>query len=177
MFIARSSVLVTLLFSAAWSCGSSTGPMDFSFLAFTSPAGEFIGAGQTERYVLEDGIWDARYVRDVPFPHVRVSIQLFDSGAEWILWLAAPSGQDLIPGTYEMAQRFPFNSIGRPGVSFSGMARGCNEVDGRFVLHSLTRGAGSNIARLSASFEQRCRNSTVASPLRGEVSIVADPWR
>lgn len=90
-------------------------------------------------------------------------------GKSFILEMAAPSGQTLVPGTYENAMRYPFQTADRPGISVFGDGRGCNTVAGRFVVHDMAVGETGVINRFSATYEHNCEGGTKA--LIGQVSI------
>ena len=144
-----------------------------SFLSFVSEPGDFIGGGATRSYTMSNMIFTGWL--DTFRPHVAITLRPLGAGSEW--WnidFQAPSGQ-LVPGTYENATRFPFQNAGVPGLSFSGTGRGCNTLTGRFVVLEASFGPLGEVYRFHATFEQRCDGSTAA--LRGEIRIVADPWR
>jgi hypothetical protein len=66
---------------------------------------------------------------------------------------------DLIPGTYEAAERAAFASPGHPGIDVSGAGRGC-ETSGRFQIHEIDQRADGYLHQLLLSFEQHCNNSS-----------------
>jgi len=68
-------------------------------------------------------------------------------------------GTHLKPGTYTGAERYPFESAGKPGMSISAEHRGCNKLCGAFTIHKLTM-SGSKVAELLVSFVQYCECST-----------------
>jgi hypothetical protein len=92
------------------------------------------------------------------------------STLNWTLDLAAPQGQQLGPGTYLNATRYPFQAPTVPGLSFSGDGRGCNMLSGQFTITDVVYGADGSIQRLIANFEQHCEGGGAA--LRGTVSYV-----
>ena len=149
---------------------------DLSGLAKRS--GHFVGAGESHRYTLQDTVWTARADVGVMEPrHIVISMRPIDNSFRWWwnLDLASPSGQPLKPGTYDNARRWPFQSSTQPGLSFSGTGRGCNTLTGSFVIREIVLGPDNTLDRLSASFEQHCEGSSAA--LRGDINIVANPWR
>jgi hypothetical protein len=167
-----------LVISAFAGCaGSATEPAepDTTFLAFVSSPGDYLGADETHRYEFAQGSWLARYSGTTGPEVVFVSVRPLNSADtwNWALFLGAPSGQVLAPGTYENASRGAAPSAG--GLDFFGSGRGCNTATGRFVIHSLALGPSNTISRLHVTFEEHCEG---ASPvLKGEISIRADPWR
>ena len=74
--------------------------------------------------------------------------------------LSAPLGAQV----YEGAERWPFQSPGRPGLDVSGDGRGCNTVTGRFQIETLKL-TGSSLTSFTATFEHHCEGGTLA--LRG----------
>jgi hypothetical protein len=100
------------------------------------------------------------------------------NGDWWYLDFTPAAGDVLAPGTYSGATRYPFNGNG-PGLSVSGNGRGCNELDGSFIVNEL-RMDGGDLRSLSISFEQHCEHSPNA--LRGTLSFRAGdtttpaPW-
>ena len=89
-----------------------------------------------------------------------------------------PEGEPLHVGTYE-GVKGRGTSRTEAGMDFSGTGSACNSLTGRFVIDELMVGASNgnqtNIDRLHITFEQRC--DTASAPIRGEISIVANPWR
>jgi hypothetical protein len=172
----RAGFSLALLLIFLTSCGDGAGPRPrTTFLSFTSDAGDFIGLGETKRYGLDDGTWTARY--DPVSGGTNHVVLRFDGpplGDFWIRDLSGAAGQLLTTRTYEDARRHPFNGA-QPGLSFTRDGRGCNELTGRFVIHDLALDPDGFIDRLHASFEQHCEGASAA--LRGEVSILANPWR
>ena len=147
-----------------------------TFLSYNSAPGDYIGAGQTQRYVLADGIWSATADSQTGAPnHVTVRVTNFPAGWWWAVDLAAPKGQPLKVGVYEAARRWPFQPDTQPGLNFSGTGRGCNTLTGRFEITDLLFGPSNTVDRLRATFEQHCEGQSPA--LNGEVAIVANPWR
>ena len=164
-------------------CGEGnrlTGPSGSAvstFLEFQSEPGDYIGAGESHRYTLEDTDWTARVTVGVTEPnHIVVSLRPKTGSLTWWwnLNLAAPTGQSLKAGAYQDARRWPFHGQ-QPGLDFTGTGRGCNTLTGSFVISSLRIGPGNSLDRLHATFEQHCEGRSPA--LKGEISIVANPWR
>jgi hypothetical protein len=83
-----------------------------------------------------------------------------------------PPGQPLRPGTYEGARRFAEGN--RAGLDFDASGVGC-DATGRFTISEVGLGAADTLDRLHMTFEQQCHGAT--APIRGEISIAANPWR
>jgi hypothetical protein len=140
-----------------------------TFLTFISDRGDYIGGGQTQVYMTPSTTFGTTV--DAARNHVYVSTISSDGLYTywWYLNLAAPQGQQLLPGTYENATRYPFQAPTVPGLDFSGSGRGCNVLSGRFVVLEAVYSASGTVDRFHATFEQHCEGATPA--LRGEVFI------
>lgn len=143
-----------------------------TFLAFTSTPGDWVGAGQTQRYNFSTGSWTATASPNRNELHVS-----YDGGIStwWHLDLSALQGQPLAVGTYENATRWPFQQATVPGLSFTGSGRGCNTVRGRFTIHDIAIDPQGQVHRLHATFRQHCEGGQ--SYLDGEINILQYPWR
>ncbi|MBB6053635.1 hypothetical protein [Armatimonas rosea] len=141
-----------------------------TYFSYTSETGDYIGKGVSRRFERTQGTWWAIASTDGS----TIRVFLSQSGEDYFFWdmtFMAPKGQALTVGTYEGAERWPFQTDGHPGLSVVGDGSGCNRVTGRFVIHELTRGTGTTIERLYATFEHHCDGAAPA--LYGEVSIGA----
>ncbi len=150
-----------------------TGPASpTTFLSFVSDPGDYIGQGTTQHHSLATMKFTAR-----ADSVATIQIETLPGAGfvRWNLGLETPSGQQLLPGTYSNATRYPFNAPGVPGLSFSGDGRGCNTLTGSFVVLEADYGPGGEVFRFHATFEQHCEGAVPA--LRGEIRIVADPWQ
>lgn len=146
-------------------------------MSFTSESGDSIGQGLSRTYYLGDGTWNARYDTINAGGHVTISIQNFQvpDGWSWSLNFASPRGQPLTVSTYDAARRYPFQPDGQPGLSVSGVSRGCNTLTGSFIVSEFRLGPGNTVDRFRATFEQHCEGRSPA--MRGQVVVAADPWR
>jgi hypothetical protein len=172
---------------ASMSCGggSPTGPSPSSgpatFLSLVSSPGDQIGNGFTQRVGLSEAIFSAQ---SYPVYGNRVAVKIGISPKDgtqawwWTLMLATPPGQPLRTGAYEGARRWGSDGT-EAQMDFGGTGRGCSSLTGRFVIDDLALGASDgsyrNIDRLHMTFEQTCDRAS--APIRGEISIVANPWR
>jgi hypothetical protein len=163
------ALVVYALWLVASPQGASAQTPSGTFLSFTSQPGDYIGGGQSRTFTPADGPFNAYASQDLREVHVSV----FPSGSFWFLDLAAPAGQQLSPGSYENAARWPFQAATQPGLSFSGDGRGCNTLTGRFQVLEASFGPSGYITRFHATFEQHCEGATAA--LFGEVQIVNPP--
>ncbi|HKQ39612.1 MAG TPA: Ig domain-containing protein [Verrucomicrobiae bacterium] len=101
-----------------------------------------------------------------------VSISFYGSGHNFSLDFAAPVNQPLVAGSYLQAERLAFRSPGKPGMWISGDGVGCNTITGSFEVKQVAYGAGNQINKFWATFEQHCENA--ADPLKGEIRFNAD---
>ena len=144
-------------------------PLEAS-LSFVSEPGDYIGAGESRLFTLDSASFSVQGGQNGG----RVGVTVFPfAGGFWFLDLAAPQGSQLLPGSYEGAVRYPFQSASQPGLSLSGDGRGCNTLTGRFTVLESTFGTNGYIERFHATFEQHCEGGSPA--LFGEVRLVNPP--
>ena len=129
---------------------------------FDSEPGDYIGAGQ--QLIFKD-LCTACFSVGSSSPSF-FEFRLDSQGHGFFIDFEALQGSPLVPGTYEGAARYPFNSPDQPGLSIFGDGRGCNTLTGRFVVQEAVFSNGAWV-RFSASFEQHCEGGTPA--LFGEV--------
>lgn len=72
---------------------------------------------------------------------------------------AAPIGQTLQVGTYDGAQRYPFQAEGLPGLDFGS----CNTSNGRFTVLDLQKDGNGNVTSFAADFDQHCEGQVPAA--------------
>jgi hypothetical protein len=120
---------------------------------FDSEAGDYIGGGQQIAFstVTYNGLRGG-------YPTFTVS----SPGHSFQVWFAAAAGSPLTPGTYEGAQRFDFRAAGQPGLDVFGDGRGCNTVEGRFVVDDATYDGNGDVLTFSARFEDHCEGGAAA---------------
>jgi hypothetical protein len=141
-----------------------------SFLSFVSDTGDFIGQGWT--LLLETPTSTLTPRLDPSRRNISFSIVGSDglSTLSWTLDLAAPQGQQLVPGTYLSATRYPFQAPTVPGLTFSGDGRGCNQLSGQFTITEAVYGGDGSVQRFRVTFEQHCEGAAAA--LRGTLFYV-----
>jgi hypothetical protein len=164
-------------------CGDSspTSPsasLPTTFLSLVSSPGDRIGDGFTQRVGLSDALFSAR-VSTLSGDRQSIDIGVSPIGGVSVGWwwnmrFAMPPGEPLRTGTFDGARRWPGQGT-QPGMDFSGSGRGCSALSGRFVITELVPGQSSTPDRLHITFEQLCDGAT--APIRGEISIAANPWR
>ena len=149
--------------------GQTVPPPPGTFLSFVSQPGDPIGFGQTLTFTPANAGFFANVSQDQREFHATV----FPPGSFWFLDLAAPAGQQLVPGAYEGATRYPFQGPAVPGLNFVGDGRGCNTSTGRFQVLEASYGPQGYFTRFHATFEQHCEGLPAA--LFGEIQIVNPP--
>ncbi|MGE3822174.1 MAG: hypothetical protein AB7I30_22400 [Isosphaeraceae bacterium] len=113
-----------------------------SHLRFVSSPGDFIGQGKTYAYGAED--------LTIGLAAGGVNIQVDG----WSIEFAGPGRAFLEAREYRGAKRTPFRDES-PGINLSGNGRGCNKIDGAFVVWELEL-KGNEVTRLAIDFVQRC---------------------
>jgi heat shock protein HslJ len=166
------ALALTLAFAGA-STGLLHGPeaqaltVSSGSMSFSGDAGDYISGGQSYSYSPAAG--DSLNVNGSSDDnHISVSVD-GANGDWWYLDLAAPAGQQLAPGDYTGATRYPFNEAAEPGLSIDGNGRGCNTLTGSFSVADVVFGPNGYVQKLDATYEQHCEGGTAA--LRGEIHI------
>ena len=141
-----------------------------NFLSFVSDTGDFIGQGWTLLHETPTSTVTPRL--DPSRRNISFSIVGSDGlvTLSWTLDLAAPQGQQLVPGTYLNATRHPFQAPTVPGLNLSGDGRACNLLSGQFTVTEAVYAGDGSVQRFRATFEQHCEGAGPA--LRGTVSYV-----
>jgi len=128
-------------------------PLDV--LSMFGQTGDFISPGELI-LTAADGIFTAKRNFDK-----GVSVRV-DNGDNWTLDFAGPNSAPLAPGTYNAAQRFPFQAAGFPGLDASGSGRGCNMVAGSFDVLSVSYATTGDVLSFATDFEQHCEGLSPA---------------
>ncbi len=129
--------------------------------------GDYIGGGQEYLYTVPPDEISAQ-----SDGHTFTASITGYNGDWWYVDMQAPDGQQLVPGTYTDATRYPFNGAG-PGLSIFGNGRGCNQSIGTFTVLDAVYGPSGYVQTFDATFEQHCEGATQA--LRGEIRIDNPP--
>lgn len=98
-----------------------------------------------------------------------VSISAADRDPGWTVSLAAADGARLSPRRYRGAERFGFQSAGRPGLAVTGPSTACNQVEGEFAVQTVHYDSQGQLDQLDATFRQVCDDVPV--PLTGRVAL------
>ncbi len=154
-----SRYLVSLLLLPGLAAAEST-------LTLDSDPGDYIGQGQS--YLYNDDTAFFTYSRNYDN---GISVRIRNlPGDPWLSWnfdMAAPGDVEIQPGVYPGAERWPFQAVENPGLSFSGQGRGCNTLSGSFEVYEVTYESDGSVSSLAASFVQHCEGAPPA--LRGEI--------
>jgi hypothetical protein len=67
----------------------------------------------------------------------------------------------LQPGYYGGLQRYPFHNAAKGGLDWSGNGRGCNNLNGWFVVDSVSYSLGQ-LTAIDLRFEQHCEGAVAA---------------
>ncbi len=138
-------------------------------LYINSQPGDYVGQGQEFTVTQADGpITSERCVGDG-----RVLLT-FGGATKWQLFFAPPGwGNELKPGVYEGAARYPLEPGPKPGLSVSGGGRACDMLTGRFtVLEAAYQvfppepefppPGCTEVVRFAVDFEQHCEGESAA---------------
>ena len=141
-------------------------PVTSGTFTMTGDEGDYIAGGRTYTYDAAAG--DQLTVRaDADLRGIYLSIN-GANGDWWSMDLNAPLGKQLTPGEYPNATRAPFSGAGA-GIDIGGNGRGCNTIEGSFVVADAAFGPNGYVERFDATFEQHCEGGDAA--LRGRVII------
>jgi hypothetical protein len=151
-----------------------------TFFAFAGDAGDYISGGQSYYYDSGMGSFiiaasDSASDPDTLVDTVTVNFSNIGNGGSsfWYLDFSTRfAGQQLQPGTFTDALRYPFESAGHPGLNISGDGRGSNMLTGSFTVTAATfdySGPAPQVTDLSISFEQHSEGAVPA--LRGVLNI------
>ena len=123
-----------------------------NMLAFDGDPGDYIHPGSD---VVVAASWTPE---TIALDELRLGIDPADDaqGSSWYVWFSTKELRaPLELGLYEDAMRVPFEDPGRPGLSIFGDGRGCNTLQGSFVIHDLVI-EGEALITLTATWSQHC---------------------
>ena len=141
-------------------------------VTITSPAGELLGGGVgTRTYTAPAATIDLRSMPD------QLDVTIEQGGVElYRIWLKAPAGQMLLPGTYSAAEMLGDETGLAPSMRIHSQWGGCGDAWGSFVIRQQRPllDYGADIEQLEATFSFRC-NDPAAPALTGTILIDAEP--
>ena len=143
-----------------------------TFLTFDSQPGDFVGGGRRFTLTPADGTFSVSRNFDQ-----GVNVNFSGPAGSWSLSFAAPGETTLVPGMYEGATRWPFQSPTHPGLSVSGEGRGCNTLAGRFVVLEAVYDLSGNVLQFAADYEQHCEGGVPAlfGSVRYSSAVTVEP--
>ena len=137
---------------------NSADPAPFTALHTISDPGDQVGGGQTATIDSTQATFSVS-----PLSNSGIGVTVTDPSDHFQLWqvsMVPPQGQTLQAGvTYDLAQRYPFQSPVLPGLSVNG---GCNTLTGRFTILEIRYDQYGGLSSLAADFEQHCNGATPA---------------
>jgi len=142
-----------------------------TFFSYQSEPGDVIGQGGAANYTLAN----ATFTPSTSGSLVSINVGSIAVGAfNWNLLFGSASGALPAAGTYDPATDPPQTGGARIRVFGPGSCTG-STTTGKFTVIEAVYGPGGTIQRFHATFEVRCGGANAA--LRGEIRILADPWR
>lgn len=131
---------------------------DRTYLSFN--AYSITNGNHIQTFTPDNGLFDAASVGDSGAYSGSVNLS-FRGPKDWYhLNFLAPGGERLQRRTYTDAERYPFQTQGKPGLDFSGNGSGCNKLTGRFEINEISYSSANQIDLLEATFERRCEGDT-----------------
>ena len=128
-------------------------PGEKTYLCMTSEKGDWVGNGKTWVQTGEKSDFFAKYNRNMG----SVSVNNNSGGDNWTLEFAPLRDEIWVAGLYNEAQRLHFRDSKHPGISISGMGRGCNTIAGKFeILELIADGSSGDVKSFAVNFEQHC---------------------
>jgi hypothetical protein len=147
----------------------SAQPVEIGTFSFTSDPGDYVGGGGSYSYDAAAGDSLTTYG---PAGGPSVFLTVYGANGDWwYLYLAAPAGETLDPGTYSGATRT--GEGGTPSLDFYGNERGCTSITGSFTINAIEWFPNGYLKTLDATFEQHCDGAEPAA--RGQVDIANPP--
>lgn len=141
-------------------------------VAITSDPDDFVGRGRSLTFTLENSLFTANVGNNGSFLSIVIRPRTGVTPV-WTFLVTSPNGSIISPGSYTTIRDPISNSW---SADFGGDGRGCGSITGRMVVHAIDFIAQNQALRhFRASFEQHCEGAPPV--LRGEVAVLADPWR
>lgn len=141
-------------------------PTPSSYFSINSDIYEYVGQGQ-QRMLNEA---NAISIQESQYQDNATSIRYETDDVNFELIIQAPNQAPLAVGEYIDATRLPFQDFDKPGMDFSGEARGCNMLTGSFTILELSYDANNDIDTLAVDFTQFCEGSA-NEKLTGQIRV------
>jgi hypothetical protein len=140
-------------------------------LSFTSDPQDFVGQGRSRTWDLQTSVFQPIVARSGGY--LSVVVRPNGELLPWVLIVVSLFGRTLAPGSYDTRDT---ETSGLVALTFSGDGRGCGNGTGHIVIHEVVFGPdATTLLHFRATFEQHCQGAS--SALRGEIAVLADPWR
>jgi len=147
-----------------WQPAAGATPATGNYVYLQSDSGDYIGLGQTYTYT------QATASVSVTANSGRLTVNI-NGNQQWSGdFQAMNTLTQLQPGYYSGLQRYPFHDPALGGLNWSGAGRGCNTLQGWFVIDSVTY-VGGALTAIDLRFEQHCEGGVAA--LHGAVHWTA----
>ncbi|MEW6023541.1 MAG: hypothetical protein AB1807_15535 [Pseudomonadota bacterium] len=151
--------------SGLWQVSPSAEMAAGNYLYLEGGYGNFITGGRTYSYDRTNAAFSVR----ADGSHLIVGIA---GDEKWSGDFQGMGGMGRLDvGYYGKLQRYPFHNPVLGGMSWDGEHRGCNQLDGWFVVDNISYD-GAAMTAIDLRFEQYCDNEKV--PLRGQLHWRAD---
>ena len=186
-FHALPFILFPLLMSACG--GTPTGPRTPTRAAMPSAVSaqtttftfrgdpqDWVSRGQSDVLTLQNALF--RTTLNTGGVRVVVYMQRTDRpstyvSSDWMLIIAGVAGRRISAGSFETTRSATATTA---GLDISGNGSGCNQNTGHIDIHNVVFSPDLAILKeLRASFEIHCEGA--APGIRGDVVLLADPWR
>ncbi|MEJ5992739.1 hypothetical protein WG902_22305 [Ramlibacter sp. PS3R-8] len=146
-----------------WAPAAGATPAVGNYLYLHSVPGDYIGQGL-----------DYLYTTGVSVSSDGTKVKVYSNG-----WSGTFAAMDSIPrlrrGYYPGLHRHPFHNPALGGMTWSGQGRGCNELDGWFVVDHISHDSLGALMAVDLRFSQTCTDVGNSRPIRGEVHWVRSP--
>lgn len=164
MSLKKSFGIATIFVFAGLSNASAAVIAQTATVYLSSDAGSYVGGGIGAPTVTWVHGVDGVFYGGPNYSSFDQGVRISYSGdSDWNFSFAAPTydpatntndGQPLSVGMYTGAQRFPFNSPTKPGISVSGNGRGNNSQTGWFNVLEIAYDDAGNLSKFAVDFKQ-----------------------
>ncbi len=138
-----------------WQPAVGSTPATGNYIYLQSDAGDYIGQGQTYTYTQATATLSVTESSG----HLAVGI---NGNEQWSSdFQTMNTLTQLQPGYYAGLQRYPFHNPAMGGLNWAGQGRGCNALQGWFVVDNVTY-VGGALTAIDLRFEQHCEGATAA---------------
>lgn len=145
-----------------WAPPPGSVPASGDFFYVESDPGDFIGMGETHLFTRSNSTLNAATMVDGFLVGAQDGTESFTVHFDRMVSIPR-----LQVGYYPNVQRVLLHNPTVAGLEVGGNSRGCTEVDGWFVIDSITH-SGDTVTSIDARFEQHCNNNQAAA-IRGRV--------